>query len=92
MNLKSAFRRFILRPGQPRGMSQTSQLICHLPSTLIVEESICALLILFGNLLRLFVSLEPCLILLVKPPTLVLERPSGKPLLIGVLSIVEDVE
>lgn len=37
-------------------------------------------------------TLKPCLVLLVESPTLVLESSCRKPLLVGVLPVVENVE
>ena len=62
------------------------------PSALVVEEAIGALLKLLGDILRLLVALEPGLVLLVESPTLTLERFSGEVLLVRALSIVECVE
>jgi hypothetical protein len=45
----------------------------HLPGAFIIEEAISPLLKFLCDCLGLFVPLEPCLILLVKAPALVLE-------------------
>jgi hypothetical protein len=63
-----------------------------IPCALVVKETISSLLKLIRNRLRLLVSLEPGLVLLVEAPTLVLERLRRKVLLICALSVVEDVE
>lgn len=63
-----------------------------LPSGLVVEEPIRALLKFLGDVLRFFVTLEPCLVLLVEPPALAFQRLSCKVLLVCALAIVERVE
>lgn len=67
-----------------RGMS--------LPGALVVKEPIRPLFVFFRNLLRLLVPLKPRLILLVEPPTLILQSAGREPLLVGILPVVEDVE
>ena len=67
-------------------------IVQNLPCALVVKETICPLLEFLSNLLGLFMSLEPSLILLVEPPTLVLERARCQILLVGALLVVEDVE
>lgn len=69
-NWKSAFLRFILRI--MISMRRESELNENLPRGFIIEKTICALFVVLVNLLWLFVSLKPGLILLVKPPTLCL--------------------
>lgn len=64
----------------------------HIPGTLIIEESIRALLVLFSYRFWLFVSLKPGLVLLVKTPALILERFCRKILLVSALSIIENVK
>ena len=63
-----------------------------IPCTLVVEEAICPLLVLFRDLFGLFVPLKPCLVLLVESPALILERLCCETLLISALTVVENVE
>lgn len=62
------------------------------PCAFVVEESVGALLEFFCDVLRLFVTLEPCLVLFVEAPTLVLQRLGGQVLLIRSLTVVEQIE
>jgi hypothetical protein len=73
-NLKSALRRFIL---ERLAKVVTQILLGSLPSRFVVKEAIRALLKLFCDCLRLLVPLKPRLILLVEPPTLVLQSTCG---------------
>ena len=68
------------------------RMLQHLPRALIVKESIRPHLVILGNLLGLFVTLEPCLILLMESPTLTLESLCSQILLICSLAIVEGIE
>lgn len=63
-----------------------------LPCTFVVEEPVGALLKLLGDVLRLLMSLEPGLVLLVEAPALVLEGLGSEVLLVGPLSVVEKIE
>lgn len=63
-----------------------------LPCTLVVEESIRSLLVFFCDRLRFLMPLEPCLILLVKPPALTLQRFRSHVLLVSVLAVIKDIE
>lgn len=65
---------------------------CYLPCAFIIEKAICPLLKVLSNGLGLLVSLKPCLVLLMEPPTLVLESLGSHILLGGPLSVVENVE
>ena len=69
-----------------------SQGMLSIPCTFIVKKSVRPLLILVCNHLRFLVPLKPGLVLLVKSPALAFERFSCEILLVGALSIVEDVE
>lgn len=60
-----------------------------LPCALVIEESICPLLVLLRDRFWLFVPLEPCLILLVESPALALECFRRLVLLVCVLTVVE---
>lgn len=62
------------------------------PSTLVVEEPVCALLKLFRNVLRLLVPLKPRLILLVETPALLLQSFRRQILLVRALPVVKGVE
>ena len=62
------------------------------PCALVVKEPISPLLVLLRYVLRLFMSLKPCLILFVETPTLGFERLGGKILLIRTLAVIEDIE
>ena len=62
------------------------------PGRLVIKEAIRALLELLGDLLGLLVPLEPRLVLLVEPPTLVLQRLRRQILLIRALLVVEYVK
>lgn len=62
------------------------------PCTLIIKEAICPLFIFLGNILRLLMSLKPCLVLLVKPPALLFKCLGSMILLWCALPIIEDVE
>lgn len=64
----------------------------NLPCALIVEKPVGALLELFGDVLRLLMSLKPCLILFVEAPALVLKGFSSQILLIRPLSVIEQIE
>ncbi len=63
-----------------------------IPGTLIIKETIRPLLELLCDSLRLFMPLKPCLVLLMKTPALAFEGLRRHVLLIGVLSIIEDVK
>lgn len=62
------------------------------PSGFIIEESVSALFKLLRDILGLFMSLEPGLILLVKPPALILQRLCCQILLISTLFVIKDIE
>lgn len=63
-----------------------------LPGAFVIEKAIRALFVLLGNCFRFLMALEPCLILFVEPPALVLQSTCRQPLLIRILPIVKDVE
>lgn len=63
-----------------------------LPCALVVKEAIGALLEFLCDILGFFVPLEPGLVLLVKPPTLVFQRLSGQVLLRRSLLVVKNVK
>lgn len=63
-----------------------------LPSALVVEETVSTLLEFLCDALRLFVTLEPRLVLLVEAPALVLERLGCEVLLRRALLVVEYVK
>ena len=92
MNLKSAFLRFILEVGVNLGVRGDSFWGYAIPCALVVKETICSLFEFFRNRFRFLVSLEPRLVLLVKPPTLVLQGLGREVLLICSLLVVEDVK
>lgn len=62
------------------------------PTVLPIEIIISSLLIITCNGLRVVRSLEPSQILLMEPPTLLFQFPSGEPLFVCASHIVEDVE
>ena len=66
--------------------------VVNIPGAFIIEKAISSLFILFGDVLRLFVPLEPSLVLLVKAPALTLQCLRRKILLICALLVVESVE
>ena len=84
----TAWRDFVIRQPYVRLVDG----IRYLPCRLVVEESIRPLLVVFCYRLWLFVSLEPCLILLVESPALRLECFRCQVLLVCTLAIVEGIE
>lgn len=62
------------------------------PSRFVIKVNVSSLLVLVSRNLWFFVTLEPGHVLLVKPPTLFLERPRRKVLLVGALGIVKNKE
>lgn len=64
----------------------------NLPGTLVIKEPIRPLFELLRDRLGLLMALEPGLVLLVEAPTLVLQCLGSQILLVGALSIIEDIE
>ena len=72
--------------------SEDGARILNLPCALIIEKSVCSLFVFVCDHLWLLMALKPRLILLVKSPALAFQRLCREILLVGTLSIVEDVE
>lgn len=63
-----------------------------LPCALVVKEPVGALLEFLGNILGLFVPLEPRLVLLMEPPALIFQCLGGQILLCRSLLVVKNVK